>query len=131
MAPRSTNADRLRCRSPHWFVVENLLVGPLDKWRLTLSRLAILNDRAHPVLPLRVDLDAMGLPLKARKTAAELLHRYDEFVDGAALVAETLTGHAHRYARRIGHQHHSRDTACHLVERKTFRLPAHKLLVGL
>src|SRR5260370_3420325 len=89
------------------------------------------DDGAHPVVPFRVVLNAVGLALEAGEALAELLHGEDEADDGAVWAAETLAGHRHGDAGRLGDEHYCGDAAGPLVEADLFGLVAEELLVGL
>ena len=86
---------------------------------------------AHPVVAFGVGLDAVDLTFEAGEALAELFHRQDEADDGTVGTAETLAGHRHGDAGRVGNQHDGGDAAGHLVETNFFRLVAQEFLVGL
>ena len=113
--------------------------GPGVGWTLFAAAVAVflfvlvlaLDDGAHPVVALGVDLDAVDLALEAGEALAELLDGEDELDDGAFGAAEALAGHAHGDAGRVGNEHDGGDAAGHVGEADFFGLVAEEFLIGL
>src|SRR5258707_6957957 len=114
----------------------------LDRWscvRWALFAVAVaaflfiagLDDGTHPVVALSVHFDAVNLALKTREALAEFFYGEDELDNGAFGAAETLAGHGHRDAGRVGDKHDGSNAAGHLGEADFFGLVAQELLIGL